>query len=83
MACATTTSGASCSDRWWSRRNSAPSTSCWSRPSACAAYYGLNLLDPAAYAEVIGIFAVAVGLATLIPARRAVGVYPATTLRCE
>jgi predicted permease len=45
--------------------------------------YGLSLLDVVAYVEVIAILTVAVGLATWIPARRALVVDPATTLRAE
>jgi predicted permease len=45
--------------------------------------YGLNPFDPAAYAQVAGILAVAAGLATWIPARRATAFDPADTLRSE
>ena len=45
--------------------------------------YGLSLLDVVAYVEVVAILAVAVGLATWIPARRAVVIDPATTLRAD
>ena len=45
--------------------------------------YGLNPFDPLAYAGVAGILALAAGLATWIPVRRAIAVDPATTLRAE
>ena len=45
--------------------------------------YGLSPFDPMAYALVAGVLIVAAGLATWVPARRAVRVDPAVTLRGE
>jgi hypothetical protein len=45
--------------------------------------YGLSPFDPIAYALVAGVLSVAAGLATWLPARRAVRVDPAVTLRGE
>jgi putative ABC transport system permease protein len=45
--------------------------------------FGLSLIDPIAWMEVIGVLAAAIGLATWIPARRAVSVDPVATLRSE
>jgi predicted permease len=45
--------------------------------------YGLSPFDPMAYALVAGVLSVAAGLATWLPARRAVRVDPAVTLRGE
>jgi predicted permease len=45
--------------------------------------YGLSPFDPMAYALVAGVLCLAAGLATWVPARRAVRVDPAVTLRGE
>jgi hypothetical protein len=45
--------------------------------------YGLGLFDVIAYVEVVGILTSAVGLATWIPARRAVRVDAAITLKSD
>jgi hypothetical protein len=45
--------------------------------------YGLSPLDPLAYVQVVTILAGSAALATWIPARRAVRVDPAVTLRCD
>ena len=45
--------------------------------------HGLNPFDPIAVAAVAGILALAAGLATWLPVRRAIAVDPATTLRAE
>lgn len=45
--------------------------------------YGLSPFDPTAYVLVAGVLGVAAGLATWVPARRAVRVDPAVTLRSE
>ncbi|HVH56701.1 MAG TPA: FtsX-like permease family protein [Vicinamibacterales bacterium] len=43
--------------------------------------YGLSPLDPGAYATVLTLIALAAGVATLVPARRACRIDPAVTLR--
>jgi ABC-type antimicrobial peptide transport system permease subunit len=45
--------------------------------------YGISRLDPAAYAVVATVLAVAATLATWLPARRATRVDPATALRVD
>jgi ABC-type antimicrobial peptide transport system permease subunit len=45
--------------------------------------YGISNLDPIAYLGAIGIFAAAVALAALLPARRALRVDPLRALRYE
>ena len=47
------------------------------------AVYGIGTIDPVAYLAAIGIFAVTVALAALLPARRALRVDPLRALRCE
>ena len=44
---------------------------------------GLSPLDPATYVLVVGVFAVVMGVATYVPARRAVSVDPIKALRAE
>jgi predicted permease len=46
------------------------------------AVYGIGNIDPVAYLAAIGIFAVTVALAALLPARRALRVDPLRALRC-
>jgi predicted permease len=45
--------------------------------------YGVSALDPVSYGAAVCLFALAAGLAALLPARRALRVDPATALRCE
>jgi predicted permease len=45
--------------------------------------YGISNLDPFTYLAAIGIFAVTVALAAVLPARRALRVDPVRALRCE
>jgi predicted permease len=45
--------------------------------------YGISNLDPVTYLLVIGVFVITVGVAALLPARRALGVDPLQTLRYE
>jgi predicted permease len=45
--------------------------------------YGLSVLDPIAYVEVLAILLTAVALATWLPTRRALRIDPASTLRAE
>lgn len=45
--------------------------------------YGLSTIDPIAYVSAIGLFLIAVGLAALWPARRALRVNPLVALRCD
>ena len=45
--------------------------------------YGLSNFDPAAYAGAVVTFAIAAGLAALLPARRALQVDPMLALRYE
>lgn len=45
--------------------------------------YGIGSLDPLAYIAAIALFSATVALAAIWPARRALRVDPATTLRCE
>jgi hypothetical protein len=47
------------------------------------ALYGVSGLDPLAFLGMLGLLALAAGLAMLLPARRAVSVDPAVTLRAE
>jgi predicted permease len=47
------------------------------------ALYGVNNLDPVAYLAAIGVFAVTVAVAALLPARRALRVDPMRALRYE
>jgi ABC-type antimicrobial peptide transport system permease subunit len=45
--------------------------------------YGISSLDPIAYLATVGIFAVAVTVAAMMPARRALRVDPMKALRCD
>ena len=45
--------------------------------------FGLSPLDPLAYVSVVAIMTLAALIATLVPARRALRVDPAVTLRTE
>lgn len=45
--------------------------------------YGLSTIDPVAYISAIVLFLLAVGLAALLPARRALRVDPLAALRCD
>jgi ABC-type antimicrobial peptide transport system permease subunit len=45
--------------------------------------YGLSTIDPVAYVSAIVLFMLAVSLAALLPARRALRVDPLTALRCD
>jgi ABC-type antimicrobial peptide transport system permease subunit len=45
--------------------------------------YGISNLDPIAYLTAIGLFAVTVGLASVLPARRALRINPTRALRCD
>jgi len=45
--------------------------------------YGLSTIDPIAYISAIVLFILAVGLAALLPARRALRVDPLVALRCD
>ena len=45
--------------------------------------YGVSALDPASYVAAVCLFALAAGLAGLLPARRALRVDPAVALRCD
>ncbi len=48
-----------------------------------AMLYGLNAADPVAYAGVISLIVISATIAMLVPARRALGIDPAATLRAE
>jgi ABC-type antimicrobial peptide transport system permease subunit len=45
--------------------------------------YGLSAVDPIAYISAIALFLIVVGLAALVPARRALRVNPLVALRCD
>jgi ABC-type antimicrobial peptide transport system permease subunit len=45
--------------------------------------YGISYLDPIAYLGAIGVFTVMIGVAALVPARRALRVDPLRSLRYE
>jgi predicted permease len=45
--------------------------------------YGLSTIDPIAYVSAVALFILAVGLAALLPARRALRVDPLQALRCD
>jgi ABC-type antimicrobial peptide transport system permease subunit len=47
------------------------------------ALYGISTLDPVAYLAAIGVFAVTIAVAALLPARRALRVDPLRALRCD
>jgi ABC-type antimicrobial peptide transport system permease subunit len=45
--------------------------------------YGVSALDPVSYGAAVCLFALAAGLAGLLPARRALRVDPSVALRCD
>jgi ABC-type antimicrobial peptide transport system permease subunit len=45
--------------------------------------YGVSTIDPAAYFSAVAVFLLAVALAALWPARRALRVDPLDALRCD